>query len=322
MRSNLCACRMLQSEDKLDKGNAISASEENGSAQKKEAEDVKPTDMDKVDDECNKGDCDAALQDGTTSIAEENGGDQKSEAEAIKQKELDKGKDEYNKGNYAEALKAWSRSMMSVKYILDKGLYSHNKAQLQEVHDMELRLNVNMAQAYLKTGEWSNAVTYADKALVRDPDSTKALYRKASALMQLLSFVEAAAVLERLLEVEPESAAAKAMLAEARRNEELSTRRARRMSRRMFSQEGGPSRGPLGAWRAWLWLQATRSSIFTAAGQMLQAARHLPQRCRHRASLAVVNAWRRWQTFAQRARQKLQSMALFQSGPSKGDKQQ
>merc|ERR1712190_367455 len=92
-----------------------------------------------------------------------------------------------------------------------------------------------MAQGYLKTGEWTNAITYADRALGRDEKCVKALYRKATALQQMLSFKEAIAVLEQLLRVEPENAAAKSMLAEIRRSSQVNERKEKRMSQKMFS---------------------------------------------------------------------------------------
>jgi len=100
---------------------------------------------------------------------------------------------------------------------------------------MELRLCLNISQGNLKVGDWNQALSYSDRALVVQADHPKALYRKASALMELLSFSEAAAVLERLLQVESNNKAAQAMLAKARRNAEISEKKAKKMSKKMFS---------------------------------------------------------------------------------------
>lgn len=171
-----------------------------------------------------------------------------SSADALpKRDDKDAGKEEYQKGNYEAAIKAWSRSLSSAKYILDKGLYNHNEEQLMEVKTIELRLNLNLSQANLKAGNFTEAVNYADKALACSPNNTKALYRKASALMRLLSFAEAAEVLDQLLQAEPGNAAGKAMLAEARRNAVLGERRAKRMSQKMFAGLGGAGDGGLPA---------------------------------------------------------------------------
>merc|ERR1719240_1384951 len=86
-------------------------------------------------------------------------------SEGLQKSEQDKGKEEYNKGNYEEAVKAWSTSLKSVKYIMDKGFYKDNPEQLEEVHQIHLRLNLNMSQASLKLEDWRKAIGYADKVL-------------------------------------------------------------------------------------------------------------------------------------------------------------
>merc|ERR1719210_2258729 len=186
-----------------------------------------------IEKDCTNGTCKGDANENKEGLTEKSESDTQEQevglesAEGAQKTDKDKGNEEYQKGNYEEAVKAWNRSLTSVKYIIDKQFYDHNKEQLQEVHAMELRLCLNMAQGYLKTRDWANAITHADKALSRDANNAKALYRKASALMQMLSFNEAAAVLEKLMEVEPKNAAAKSMHAEARRNEQRSERKAK-----------------------------------------------------------------------------------------------
>eukprot|EP00933_Yihiella_yeosuensis_P081248 TRINITY_DN9481_c0_g2_i5.p1 TRINITY_DN9481_c0_g2~~TRINITY_DN9481_c0_g2_i5.p1 ORF type:complete len:258 (-),score=65.04 TRINITY_DN9481_c0_g2_i5:320-1054(-) len=159
-------------------------------------------------------------------------------------KHEDEGKAAYAKGDYAAAIKAWNRSLQSTKYMLDKGLYAHDAAQQKEVEDMELKWHLNLAQAHLKQSEWTQAVSFADKALGRDSSNTKALYRKASALMELLSFKEAAEVWERLLNVEPGNSAAKSMLAKARRSATAGEARSKKMSQKMFASIEADPRVP------------------------------------------------------------------------------
>jgi len=213
--------------------------------------------------------------------------------EESKANALDKGKREYSAGNHEAAVKAWNVSMKSVRYILDKNLYKDKPEQLQEVHDMELKLNVNLAQGYLKTGEFNKAIESADKALARDPANAKALYRKASAHMSLLNFAEAEEVLSTLLEAEPANAAAKALLAEAQRSAKVSERRAKQMSRKMF--EGMAGDGARGAAPA-----RARGGLLDYAASLLRVdpsavpdvLRDLPARC-VRLCAAASEAWTR-----------------------------
>lgn len=215
-------------------------------------------------------------------------------AEDQRRDEKDAGNEAYARGDFEEAVKAWGRSLSSVKYILNKGLYAEKPQQQQEVEAMELRLCLNLAQGYLKTGDWANAVSSADKVLAKDAAHPKALYRKASALVQQQSFREATAVLERLLEVEPQNAAALSMAAEARRSAQLSDRKAKRVSQKMFAalaEDRDPRVPPS---RREALLAAARAALAGA----LRFLRELPQRCRELASpggaRALLASLRRW----------------------------
>lgn len=161
----------------------------------------------------------------------------------------DKGREEYAKGNYEEAAKAWAVALKSCKYIRDKGFYSSKPEQMEEVHQMEMRNNLNMAQCQLKLRDWAQAVSFADKALERDPRHAKGLYRKAVALKELSKFDEAITALENLLEEEPDNKAGQSLLPETRRAQQLYERKAREVSRKMIggcgsgADRAGPEAG-------------------------------------------------------------------------------
>merc|ERR1740123_2119325 len=157
------------------------------------------------------------------------------DAESEQKDSKDKGNEEYEKGDFDAAVKAWKRSLQSVKYIQKKGFYDQKPEQQQEVIGMEIRLSLNIAQGYLKIKDWANAIVHADKVLEFEPSNPKALYRKANAMMQMCSYSEVVTVLERLLQVEPDNKAAKDMIAKAQRSREVSDRKAKKMSQRMFN---------------------------------------------------------------------------------------
>ncbi|CAE8642990.1 unnamed protein product [Polarella glacialis] len=181
-------------------------------------------------------------------------------------REDDKAKEAYRTGDYAAAVKAWTRSLSSVKYLLEKDLYKHNPAQEKEVEGMELRLCLNLAQVHLKLSEWGQAVTFADKALVRDARNAKALYRKASALMELMSYSEAIEVLGRLLEFERSNSAAVAMLAKANRSASLSEVRERRQAKKIFAGIERDSRVPPTEWE--VFVDSVREAVADCFGQL------------------------------------------------------
>eukprot|EP00929_Paragymnodinium_shiwhaense_P034543 TRINITY_DN18783_c0_g2_i1.p1 TRINITY_DN18783_c0_g2~~TRINITY_DN18783_c0_g2_i1.p1 ORF type:complete len:286 (-),score=91.36 TRINITY_DN18783_c0_g2_i1:102-959(-) len=232
-------------------------------------------------------------------------------AEEAKEKAKDKGNEEYAKGNYDAAVKAWSRSLQSVKYILDKQFYADGSDQLQEVYAMELRLCLNLSQGHLKLSEWGKAVEMADKALERDVKHSKALYRKATALIQLLSFREAESVVEELLLVEPSNAEAKRMLAEVRRSAQKGQKREKKMAEKMFASSGlePDPRTPPGAFTTLFdFVTSVPSEVLATVFTFRDSLRDMWRSyyCQCKSEL-----WRRWLLCAHHTRKRLEGMGLL-----------
>lgn len=82
-----------------------------------------------------------------------------------------------------------------------------------------LALRLNSAQACLKLSDWVMAIEHCDKALLIDKDNTKALYRRASAGVQLDTegrLDDARNDLSRLVQLEPSNREARELLGRAR----------------------------------------------------------------------------------------------------------
>lgn len=154
-------------------------------------------------------------------------------AEGLKEKE--KGKVAYEKADYEAAIEAWCMARGSFKYIVERKLYEDNEEKLQEVYKLQVLINLNLAQACLKNKEFYQAVTHANKVLEVEPDNTKALYRKASALIDASAFSEAKETLRHLLKVEPGSATAKQMMNDAERKEKASLKSSKKAARKMVA---------------------------------------------------------------------------------------
>ena len=170
---------------------------------------------------------------------EESAGDEGSKvSESKREKEELKGKEAYDRGDYEEAVKCWMASLRSVKYLLDKKLYAHNAEHQKQVENMDLRFNLNLAQAHIKRRDFSKAIEFADNALKRDQSNTKALYRKSVALFETMNYPEAVQLLQKLLDLEPENLAAKDLLQKAKRNEAKGELRAKKMSQKIFGSRG------------------------------------------------------------------------------------
>lgn len=155
-----------------------------------------------------------------------------------------KGKDEYNKGNYEEAIKAWTTSLKSVAYIIDKGFYKDNPDQAEEVRQINLRLLLNLSQGSLKLEDWRKAIEFANKVLELDKNHTKALYRKSVALIEMGEFKDGTAALDALLRIEPDNPAAKALQAKANRSAIEAHRKSQKAAKRMFANLEADSRVP------------------------------------------------------------------------------
>lgn len=162
-------------------------------------------------------------------IIDEEEREESKDAEDMMWQQLGRGKSEYDKGNFQDALMAWNRSLQAVDYLLETNHYMDKPEHvLGEILETEVKLHVNMAQGYLKIEEWNKALASACDALECDPQNIKALYRMASAQMQLMNFQEAKDTLYRLLQIDPGSAAAKQMLAENKRMAQIRARESRK----------------------------------------------------------------------------------------------
>lgn len=153
-------------------------------------------------------------------------------AEGIKEKE--KGKQAYESGNYEAAVEAWCMARGSFKYIVERKLYEDNPEKLQEVYQLQVLINLNLAQASLKNKEFYQAVNHANKVLEVEPNNVKALYRKAAALIDASAFSEAKETIKKLLDVEPGNAMAKQMMLDAERKERLSLKSSKKAARKII----------------------------------------------------------------------------------------
>jgi len=217
------------------------------------------------------------------------------DAESEQKDSKDKGNEEYEKGDFDAAVKAWKRSLQSVKYIQKKGFYDQKPEQQQEVQGMEIRLSLNIAQGYLKIKDWTNAIVHADKVLEFEPSNPKALYRKASAMMQMCSYSEVIMVLEQLLQVEPDNKAAKDMIAKAQRSKEVSDRKAKKMSQRMFSNiERDPRVPPTQREALVEFVRITWSTALGFVFRFPQLCLEMlsPSRAKQRGQAMVKSVWR------------------------------
>jgi len=154
-------------------------------------------------------------------------------AEGLREK--DRGKEAYAKGNYEEADEAWCMARGSLKYIIEKELFKDDPDKLQEVKQLQVVINLNLAQGCLKMNKFQQAISHANKVLEVEPRNEKALYRKASALIDGSLFSEASKTLNILLEEDPTNASARQMLSDIARKAASSKKSDQKAAKKMMA---------------------------------------------------------------------------------------
>lgn len=159
-------------------------------------------------------------------------------------------------GDVANALEHWAMARGSLKYVVDKGFLDHDLERLAKVKEDHYKMHLNLAQGFLKTGEWRQVLEYAGRALAYDANSEKALYRTCLAFKELSQFDDARQWIERLLQAHPANSAGKQLSLEVDRLEKASQKTARKAAGKIFKgmQEDHDHRvePKQETWRQWL----------------------------------------------------------------------
>eukprot|EP00931_Biecheleriopsis_adriatica_P087713 TRINITY_DN62145_c0_g1_i1.p1 TRINITY_DN62145_c0_g1~~TRINITY_DN62145_c0_g1_i1.p1 ORF type:complete len:493 (-),score=122.39 TRINITY_DN62145_c0_g1_i1:26-1504(-) len=153
----------------------------------------------------------------------------------------EKGKKAFNDGKYDKAIKYWQGGLKSILSALCAGPEALSNQNLSE---LDLTLNLNIAMAYMKKSDFEAAERSVEKALARrealPPQLvTKALYRKASAQRSMHRLDHCLETLKDLLEVEAGHAAAKQMQQEVEREWAKQCRDQKKNLRKLFDRMSG-----------------------------------------------------------------------------------
>mmetsp|Transcript_22587 Transcript_22587/g.59667 ORF Transcript_22587/g.59667 Transcript_22587/m.59667 type:complete len:529 (-) Transcript_22587:39-1625(-) len=150
----------------------------------------------------------------------------------------EKGNKAFKEGKYDKAIRHWQGGLKSILSSLCSGPQALGNQSLSE---LDLTLNLNIAMAYMKKGDYEGADRSVDKALCRrdalpPQQVTKALYRKASAQKAMHRLEECLATLKDLLEVESTNAAAKQMQQEVKQEWNLQKEKQKKNMRKMWAK--------------------------------------------------------------------------------------
>jgi len=152
----------------------------------------------------------------------------------------EKGNEAFKAGKYDKAIKCWQGGLKSILSTLCSGPQAMSDVSLSE---LDLTLNLNIAMAYMKKGDFESADRSVDKALARrdalpPQQVTKALYRKASAQRSMHRLEECLETLKDLLEVESTHPAALQMQQEVDRELTIQCRDQKKNLKKLFSKLG------------------------------------------------------------------------------------
>merc|ERR1719305_1615198 len=156
-------------------------------------------------------------------------------------KAREKGKEAFEKGKYDKAIKFWQGGLKSILSALCSGPEAMSNTSLSE---LDLTLNLNIAMAYMRKGDFDAADRSVDKALARRDalpahQITKALYRKASAQRAMNRLDETLETLKDLLEVDATNAAALKMHQEVDREWTRQKKQQNANFKKLFSKMQG-----------------------------------------------------------------------------------
>mmetsp|Transcript_52400 Transcript_52400/g.113550 ORF Transcript_52400/g.113550 Transcript_52400/m.113550 type:complete len:516 (-) Transcript_52400:152-1699(-) len=153
----------------------------------------------------------------------------------------EKGKAAFEKGKYDKAIRYWQGGL---KHILSALCSGPEALGNQSLSELDLTLNLNIAMAYIKKGDFEAADRSIEKALARRdalPNNliTKALYRKASVQRSMHRLEECLETIRDLLSVEATHAAARQMQQEVEREWQKQCRDQKSNLKKMFSKLAG-----------------------------------------------------------------------------------
>eukprot|EP00117_Sycon_ciliatum_P037588 scpid77170/ scgid28086/ Peptidyl-prolyl cis-trans isomerase FKBP8; 38 kDa FK506-binding protein; FK506-binding protein 8; FKBPR38; Rotamase len=109
------------------------------------------------------------------------------------------------------------------------------KSPTAEIREMTVSVWNNVAQAYIKLQQWTEALDACQRALKIEPDNVKALYRAAKVHEEKKNFTECIKVLAKANTVDPSNKTVSTMLNDIRQRHNAQREKEKAMYRRMVS---------------------------------------------------------------------------------------
>eukprot|EP00842_Homolaphlyctis_polyrhiza_P003824 jgi/Hompol1/4442/HPOL_000204-RA len=140
------------------------------------------------------------------------------------------GNTHFKAGNYNEAKEAYLSALQLLEHT-----WEATQSEAESIKSLQLLLNLNLAQVFLKSKESQTAIKYCEKALKLDPKHPKAVYRLSQAYLSLFLFDRAVEVLDEhrdaLSDIDVD-----AEIVKIRRAEKAANEKERQVYKAMFSK--------------------------------------------------------------------------------------
>jgi tetratricopeptide (TPR) repeat protein len=145
-----------------------------------------------------------------------------------------RGNDFYRTGDFFNAGDCYHRALYQVDFEEMSWNFELLDSHRDSVLEIKLPLCLNAAAVRLKDNEFSSAVKLADAVLKEQPNHPKALFRKASALMQLKKFDEALAVAKKAARLSPGDQSITVLLTALKKQVQRDNRRYKQVIQKAF----------------------------------------------------------------------------------------
>ena len=139
---------------------------------------------------------------------------------------------------YEDAVKHYNKGLLGLKMLFsmedDPAIKTQEQA-VKLIQEVEILTCINLAHVYIKLEQYHYAIKYASQALEKDPENTKALFRKGIAYTKVGELQRARECLDDVARIDPKmQGVAQKALQEIKNIEIRNKEKEKEMSRRMI----------------------------------------------------------------------------------------
>ena len=143
-----------------------------------------------------------------------------------------------SKGLFEDAVKHYNKGLLGLKMLFsmedDPAIKTEEQA-IKLIKEVEILTCINLAHVYIKLEQYHYAIKYASQALEKDPENTKALFRKGIAYTKVGELERAKQCLDDVARIDPSmQAVSQKALQEVKNIEIRNKEKEKEISKRMI----------------------------------------------------------------------------------------